>query len=648
MDVKILDSWLKERLRTSAQPNDLARALSLTSASIEKIERYKGDSLYHIEVTTNRPDMASIIGFAREAAVSLPQFGFDATCLPVETKKPEIHGNEKLDITNDDKLVKRMCAVVMEVSLHESPQEIKDRLESAGIRSLNNVIDITNYVMLEIGHPAHVFDYDRLRTKKLVVRESKKGEEITTLDGKTYALPGGDIVIENGEGEIIDLPGIMGLNNSVVTQQTKRIVFFLNNDDQHKIRKTSMKLGIRTEAAALNEKGIDPELAGMALYRGIALYETLAQGKVVSEIIDIYPHPYEAKTVSVTHGQIEQLIGIKLPFEKVISMLEILGFGVTIEQGIYTVTVPSWRANDIDIAQDIIEEVARIYGYHNLPSTLPPMTYIAPYETTTIFYWEKQLKEALKFWGLTETYTYSLVSEELLDGPITKAIAVKNPLDEAHRYLRTTLTLSLAQVVKDANYRDTVEIFELANVYHKQANALPKEQRNLALLLKGPRGTYFHAKGLVEQLMNELNIADVAFSDLNQAEIGAHVQVQGTTVGEIIVMDQDMVTVEINTDEVIKHANKKKTYTPLPKYPPIVEDLALLAPAEIKTGDIITYIKHQDPLIHEVSLLDQYKNNRTFHIVYMNPDRNLTNDEVSVIREKISKGLEKDLHIFPK
>jgi len=639
MDVKILHNWLKERLDTNAGPFDIARALSLTSASIEKIDKFKGDDLYTIEVTTNRPDMASIIGFAREAAVSLPQFGFKSTLTPLRSKKPTIHGNEVLEIISNDALVKRICAVVMEVNIKESPYELKDRLESAGIRSLNNAIDITNYVMLETGHPCHVFDYDRLSPKKLVFRESKKGEEITTLDGKIYSLPGGDIVIENGEGKILDLPGIMGLENSVVTNETKRIIFFINNDDQHKIRKTSMKLGIRTEAAALNEKGIDPELAEVAFYRGIELYEELADGKVISQIIDIYPHPYQAKTITLSHDQIEKIIGIRLPIEKAIETLEILGFGVSRNNTFLTVTIPSWRAQDIEIAQDIIEEVARIYGYHNLPSMLPPMTEVVPFKVANYFYWDKQIKEALKFWGLTETYTYSMISEELLDGPTIEAITLKNPLDEKHTYMRTTLTSSLDEVAKENSEREDVEIFEIATVYHKKASDLPDEKRHLAILLKGKRGTFFHAKGLIEKLAQELNVEDVIFTDVQKAEIGASIQVAGKTIGEIIVMDDMLVTLELDIDNLIHLANRKKIYKLLTKYPPLVEDLSLIAPLEIKTGEIVNTIANFNTLISQVTLLDQYKNSRTFHIVYQSPDRNLTSDEITSIRENLIRTL---------
>src|SRR5260221_6292546 len=212
----------------------------------------------------------------------------------------------------------------MEVTKKESPQFMKERLEAANIRSLNNLIDVTNYVMLEIGHPAHAFDYDRLKNHTLIIRESKKGEQIVTLDKKRHTLPGGDIVADNGTGEIVDLLGIMGTDNSVITNDTKRILFFFDNNDPWRIRKTSMGLAIRTEAAALNEKGIDPELAEVALFRGIELYEKHADAKIISDILDIYVDKPKKHTITVDNAFIQRLIGVDMPLKQSVTILESL------------------------------------------------------------------------------------------------------------------------------------------------------------------------------------------------------------------------------------------------------------------------------------------------------------------------------------
>ena len=258
MNIKILDSWLRDYVKTPVTAKEIAEKLSLTSVSVERLERYHDDYIYEIEVTTNRPDLMSVVGLARETATILKHLGIKAEFIPLKLTKPNTKGLANLiEIKNDPKLVHRICAVVMEVQIKESPGFLKERLETSDIRSLNNLIDITNYVMRTVGHPAHVFDFDRLDTKTLTIREARNGEKIQTLDGKEYKLYGGEIIAVNDKHEIVDLLGIMGLQDSVVTKETKRILYFIDNNDKSRIRKASMSLGIRTEAAILNEKGLD-------------------------------------------------------------------------------------------------------------------------------------------------------------------------------------------------------------------------------------------------------------------------------------------------------------------------------------------------------------------------------------------------------
>ena len=645
MDIKILDSHLREHLQTNAKPMEIARALSLSSASIERVEAYGKDVVYSIEVTTNRPDMVSVRGLAREAATVLPEFGYTAKLLPLHLKEPTLETKESAEIhvINDDKLVRRICGIVLEVTKGESPHYIKDRLEAAGIRSLNNLIDITNYVMLEMGHPAHAFDYDRLTNATLIIRTSKKGEKIVTLDKKEHILAGGDIVADNGEGEIIDLLGIMGTANSVVTDGTKRILFFFDNNDPWKIRKTSMGLAIRTDAAALNEKGVDPELAMDTLKRGVEIYKEVAHAKVASEVIDIYPGKVKATTVSVSNEQICRTIGVNIPLKQSVKILEGLGFEVETTESTLKVKVPSWRELDVTIPEDVIEEVARMYGYHNVPSKLPPFDFATPYhQNTNQFFWEQKAKDALKFWGLTEVYTYSMVSETMLEGPIQDAVTLHNPLDSDHVHMRTTLTPSLLQVASENKARDNVAIFEIANVYAKNKKAkLPDERRTLGFVLQGERADFYHAKGIVEQLAKEFGIADLVFTDSELGGIGASVYMGKDHLGVIEVMDKHLVTGEFDFEVLLSHATLHKVYTPLAKYPAITEDISLILNPKTKTGDVTAEIQKQSNLVVAVSLLDMYEDTRTFHIVYQHKNRNLTTEEVADIRKKIIATVEK-------
>jgi len=644
MDIKILDSWLRTHIQTKAKTTDIAKALSLTSASVEKIEEYKKDHLYHIEVTTNRVDMASVIGIAREAAASLPRFSIPATFIPLSVKQPKIQGVETIVINNNNRLVKRICAVILELTLGNSPQYIKDRLEASGIRSLNNAIDITNYVMLEVGHPTHAFDYDRLLTKKLIIREAKKGEKIITLDKKEHVLLGGDIVADNGKGEIVDLLGVMGTANSVVTNQTKRIVFFIDNNDSHLIRRTSMSLGIRTDAAALNEKDVDPELAMTALLRGIQLYQEIADAKVISSIIDIYPKKYTPKTITVSLEKIQKITGVPITLKESKAVFANLGFEVKELASAIRVTIPSWRVHDITIEEDVIEEIARMYGYHNLPSKLPETWEIIPHHFSDQFYFEERAKEALKYWGFTEVYTYSMVSERLYEGPIEEAVKLQNPLDEDHVYMRKTVTPNLLEVLKENKNRTDVKLFEIANIYKRKSKGLPEEIQTIAGVLKGKDATFYHTKGIVEQLLIDLGIKESTWKDSAKGGLGSDVYLAKEFLGTIEVLEENLVTFELNFQTISKHSTLQKIYIPIAKYPPIVEDLSIIIDEKIKTGDIIDKIKKQDTLITDVSLLDTFENKRTFHIVYQDKEKNLKSEEMGKIREKIIASLEKTFH----
>jgi len=644
MNIKILDSWLKKYVSTKATPKQIAEKLSLSSVSVERIEKLGNDFVYDIEVTTNRPDLMSLTGLARETATVLTENGIHATFTPPKIVAPKTSNATEINIKNDPKLVNRTMAVVMEVSVKPSPKEITERLESTDIRSLNNLIDITNYVMRVIGHPTHVFDFDRLNTKTLTIRESKPNEEITTLDKKTYKLQGGDIIAVDDHGRIIDLLGVMGLENSVVTEQTKRILFFIDNCDPNRIRKTSMGLGVRSEAAVINEKSIDPTLAKDAMYYGIELFEKIADGKVLSQIIDIYPNKIKTKSITVSEQKIQEVIGVPIPLKKSASILEDLGFIVEIEKDMLIATPPTFRAHEIEIPEDIIEEIARIYGYHNIPNAIPPFTAATITNSeTNEFFWEDQIKDSLKYWGFTEVYTYPMVSSDLYEGKIEDAVTIQNPLTEDMVYMRKTLVPSLLQVIAKNKNHEKIKIFEIANVYHKKENNLPDEFLKLAGVIKKPKVSFYKVKGIIEQLLNNLGIKDLTFKPLDKEGDGASIFIAKDYLGDIEIIDKQTIDFELNFKIILKHATHKKTYKPLSKYPSVIEDMAILAPINIQTGDIMNEIKKQSDLIREVTLLDKYETTRTFHVIYQSYQKNLTSEDITPLREKILKALQEKL-----
>ncbi len=660
MNIKILDSWLREYLQTDATAYEVAKQISLTSVSIERVEKHKDDFIYDIEVTTNRPDLASVNGLAREAGTVLPQNGIRAIYKPLVLMHEEKQSSTNNEIASSSltpvhdllkielaiKAVNRVCAVVMDVKIDKSPEQVIERLETSGIRSLNNLIDITNYVMRVTGQPTHVFDYDRLGGTELTIREAKTGEEITTLDNKTYTLNGGEVIAENEKGEIVDLLAIMGLKNSVVTEQTKRIVFFVNNIDSNKIRKASMNLGIRTEAAQLNEKHLDPNLCEVALQYGIQLYQELAEGKVVSPIIDLYPHASEEKQVVVSLAKINSVIGIDISAEKSIDILTKLGFQVQQEEDNLYVTVPTIRAYDVTLPEDIIEEIARVYGYHNLPVELPSLnTQQAIQQEKNPFYWEQRIKNTLKYWGFTETYTYSMIPENLYEGPLNEAVTISNPLNEEFVYMRNTLIPSLLRVVSENKSYEQVKIFEIANVYQKRQNKLPEEIRMLAGVIKQKQISFFVVKGYLQQLFNDLGVNNYEFKPSDQGGDGTKIYVAEKYLGDIEILDENLIDFELNFELLIAHASLRKTYIPASKFPPVLEDISLVIPADILTQEVIDLIKKQSSLIVNVELIDRYENNRTFHVIYRDNEKNLTQDEIKTLHEKILSSLKKKWQI---
>lgn len=640
MNIQILDSWLREYVKTDAKPNDIAKAMSLTSVSIERMEKFGDDLIYDIEVTTNRPDLMSVTGLAREAAAVLPHFGHKAVYKEPTLRKPKAVQKESIQIKNDPTLVNRVLAVVMEVSVSSSPKVVTDRLETSGIRSLNNVIDVTNYVMRTIGHPTHVFDFDRLNTKTLTIRESKNGETVQTLDKKEHVLRGGDIVAVDDSNRIVDLLGVMGLENSVVTDKTKRILFFIDNNDAKRMRQTSMGLAIRTDAAQINEKDIDPELAYDAMLYGIEMFEKYANGTVLSKIIDIYPNKPKEKTISVSLDKISSVIGVEITKTNAVAILKDLGFTVDSKDELLFVNPPSVRQKEIDIEEDVIEEIARVYGYHNLPPLLPNITDQAPYRIDE-FYWEEKVKTAMKYFGYTEVYTYSMVSENQFEGPLEEAVTIRNPLTEDHVYMRKTLVPSLLRVSYENRTHPDIRIFEIANTYKKKNDDLPLEKRVFAGILRKPHASFFEVKGLLEQIFGDIGIEQITFKPSESGGIGADIMISKTHIGEIEVLDDTLVNFELDFETLLTYASTKKTFTPLAKYPPVIEDLAFVFPEDVQTGDVIEAIKKVNTVITDVTLLDKYENSRTFHILYQSKSKNLTTDEVGTIREDVSKALKK-------
>lgn len=640
MDIKILHSWLLEYLDTNASPDAIAKYMSLCGPSFEKVEKFGNDYLYSIEITSNRIDTAGVYGIAREASVILPEFKIKGNLKPIKTTSIPKSSKYKLNIKSNTKLTKRVIAVVLEgIEASQTPDWMKLRLEAAGMRSLNPIVDITNYVMLDIGHPTHVFDYDLIKDKSLVFRLADKNEQITSFDGKSYKLNGGEIVIDDGEGEIIDLPGIIGTKNSVVNKNTKKIVFFIDNNDPVRIRKASMALGLRTIAATINEKGVDPELGMVALENGVGLYQKICGAKVASKIYDLYDKQTKAAPISLTHEFIEKRLGISINSSRVTNILTRLGFVVEKSKASYRVFVPSFRQMDVEIPEDIVEEVARIYGYHSLPSTLMH-GYLPDKPANSPFKFESMIKQKLKEFGGNEIYTLSLVPNSFAKN----ALKLKNPLGPDSEYLRTSLMSSLINAAL-ANNREKEQffLFEVANRYISRINDLPQEKMTLGVIFSN--FDYRSAKGILESFLDSLQVKYTFKEDdapnylAGKALVIKSGKLELGRFGEL--ESQNLIYTEIDIESLKSQSSSTPSYTPILKYPAQVEDLTITFPDKTKIGNVIEHIINSFSLVTNFELRDVYNDSYTFRIWYQNPNKTLTDEEVEEIRNKVLAEIKK-------
>lgn len=649
MDILIPHNWLKDYLKTKATPKEIATYLSLCGPSVERIHPGKTGPVYAIEVTTNRIDMASILGIAREAQAILPTFGHTALLETPKTKSKQITSKSVsyLKATVDQKLCKRFTALLIRnTQIKISPQVLQERLLDSNLRPINNVVDISNYLMLEFGQPVHTFDYDKIANHKMILRPSKPGEKVTTLDGKTLELPGGDIVIEDGEGKIIDLCGIMGAQNSAINENTKNVLLFVQHYNPAQIRKTSMSTGLRSAASTLFEKDLDPQNVLPTLRRGIDLLTQLTGGKAESIILDIWPLPDKQKEVQIAQDFVNLRLGIKIPTSQIVKILESLGFETSLTKSKITAKVPTYRAGDIDIPEDLVEEIARIYGYHNLPSnimggSLPEKVENTPFEI------ENKIRSVLTKCGGYEIYTSSLVAKNDVSLTEAKSLKLKNPLGKDGEYLRRSITPSLINAVISNKTEKPFFMFELGNIYIPKNGELPEERMSLSIAFHNFE--YGHAKGIIETLLDSININYIFVEEKVEGldfQTSLEIYTNKIRLGVLGFKENtDTIVSEFDIPSLLVHSVESGKYRPIPKYPPQTEDLTFVFPYGLRIGKIIDEIKNISPLISDVDYLTSYENTKTLRIIYQSKEKTLTNSEVETIRKTIISRLEKNFNV---
>lgn len=625
------------------------------------------------EITSNRPDCLSMIGMAREASAT---FGRELHIpkIIVKENKEDINQLIKVEI-KDKELCRRYAArIVKDVKIGDSPEWMKERLTEAGVRPVNNIVDITNYVMIEYGQPLHAFDYEEIEGKKIIVRRAKNNEKMVTLDGKERSLNSSMLVIANTEGPMA-VAGVMGGFTSEVTEKTRTILLESANFNGTSVRLTSKELGFRTEASSRFEKGIDPNIAVEALNRAAGLVNELGAGEVVGGIVDSYEDRLEPWIIDICPERINRFLGISLAEEDMIKILDKLDVKVLGKDPLKAV-IPTFRS-DLELEADIAEEIARIYGYNNIESTaiLGETLQGGRNEKQMI---EDKVKDILVGSGAFEIATYSFISNNDLDkikvpedSNLRNAIKILNPIGEELSIMRTTLIPSMLDVIS-TNYNrktESAEFFEIGRVYWPADDSkakLPEEKNILILGMYGARD-YYDIKGTIELLFQSLGIRKYEFireTENTSFHPGktAKILIKKKTIGTIGEVHPDIIEkydihantfiCELDFDEIVANCELEKQFKQLPKYPAIERDMALLLSKDVMASQIETIIRQKGgSLIENIKLFDIYegkqipegKKSIAYSIVYRAQDRTLKDEEVNEIHNLITSAIESKL-----
>ncbi len=629
------------------------------------------DTILDINITPNRPDCLCILGIAREiAALTQQKVKYPVSSLPSEGG--EIYRRTSVTLEDPDLCPRYVVRMIEGVRIGPSPFWIKDRLEKVGIRSINNVVDVTNYVMMEYGQPLHAFDFERLEERRIVVRRAKAGEEFVTLDGVKRVLDEEMLMICDGVKPVA-IAGVMGGLNSEIQEDTKVILLESAYFHPTNNRRTSKKLGLETEAAYRFGRGIDYGGCLKVANRAAQLIQELAGGRVIEGALDVYPKPIPNRLIELNPERVRSFLGMEIPNERIRIFLENLELQVDqTEENRWRVLTPSFR-RDLEREIDLIEEVARLEGYEKIPSTLPkgPPSVREKKKSTFV---EKKIYETLILHGYHEIISYSFTSPSTLNGiglppedPRRNMVRILNPLSEETSVMRTSLIPGLLETARYNLYRKNLnlKIFELRKVYFpKQGRPLPEEVTYLAGLAMGmdrdPHWAFlqrsidfYDVKGLLETLFGVLGIEDVQFIPTEEIpylhpgrasmiivgrdSIGVLGEVHPRVLAHFEIPTRAYLF-EIPFEKLVVHAKEERKFNPLPKYPAIYRDLSIVVDEQLEVERIREAIwSLQEPFIHEIHLFDVYrgapipagKKGLSYRIRYQAPDRTLTDEEVN-------------------
>ncbi len=666
--MKISYEWLKDFIDLKIGPAELVDLLNQLGLMVENFEERDGDFILEVETYANRPDTLGHLGLAREIGAAL---GLKLKKRHWPVKEIPIPTSDLISIEIlDPDLCYRYCGIIVrEVNVGPSPDWLKRRLENVGLRSINNVVDVTNYVLMATGHPIHAFDYQRLAGPRIVVRRARKNEKLRLLGGETVELLPENLVIADAEKPVA-LAGIIGGEDSGVTETTVDVFIESACFNPVSIRQTRKYFGLDTDASYRFERGADPNFPPVAAQMAASLLSEFG-GKVTRDLIDVYPSPHKPKEVLLRLSRIKELLGVEIDQEFVVSLLRSLEFEISqINDSRMIVHVPSHRV-DIEREADLIEEVARFYGYEKIPSIIPPLKVIEKTEDRR----QNQLKKIrsiLFYQGFDEVlnFSFSDPDREKIFNTGLQPIALSNPLSMKASLLRTTLLGGLLENIAYNQKRgiEGIRLFEIGNIYFWE-NSSAMERLFLCLAIngwfvlpdwsqRGEKADFFHLKGTCETLLNELRYESFVFksAEHNFFEPGycLGLEIKGDRLGylgkiksEILQefeIEGEVYAAEINLAFLLAKQPRPFSYAPVSRFPAISRDISFLVPKNISFEEIrLSLLNLELPHLESFTLIDRFTSDRfgedvvslTLRFVYRHPHRTLLAEEVDKMNNRI-------------
>jgi phenylalanyl-tRNA synthetase beta chain len=638
---------------------------------------YMGDTILDLDITPNRPDCLSVIGIAREIAaltgqkVRLPKDDYAESTTTIDSQIA-------VEIADPDLCPRYSASLVRGIKIGSSPPWMQQRLITAGMRPINNIVDITNYVMLEYGEPLHAFDYEQIRGKKIIVRRAKKNEVMVTLDGNKRALAPSMLVIADTE-RAVALAGVMGGYDSEVTEATKDIFLEAASFNPASIYQTGHSLGLPSEARLRFERGISAGVTIPALKRATQLLVEIGGGQAARGFIDNYPGEKKAESIRLRSSESKRLLGVDFTIKQMKDTLVSLGFEVKAgaSNAELLATAPYWRS-DIALEEDLIEEVARIIGYDEIPITMLSQS-LPPQNPSPMLKLKPKVSQILADYGFQEVITFSMMGGEVLkklSPQPAELVRLANPMTAEQEYMRPTLRANLLSAL-ESNLRHEesgVRLFELGRVYLQRKNDLPNEPEILCGVLTGPRFEpswrggnealdFYDAKGIIEGLFGQLGLefgfesgSDESLHPFKQAAVvvgGKRLGVVGELhpkVADAFELSGEVYLFEVDLTALLPFTLEHRMFQPISRFPAVVRDMALVVDAGV-TNAQVQKIMRGFPLVSDVSLFDLYsgeqlpagKKSLAYRISYQSPKHTLTDDEVNKVQKQILDKLAKEL-----